>query len=89
MSAAPTDDVRARIREYILAEYLPDEDPAELTYDTPLLTGGILDSISIFQLLGFILQEWGVKLEANEVANNMNTVEEIAEIVRLKRDAPG
>ena len=40
------DDIRHTIHAYILNEFLPGEDPDELTVDTALITGGVLDSIS-------------------------------------------
>ncbi len=39
-------EIETIVRDYILREFLPGEDPAELTEETPLITGGILDSIT-------------------------------------------
>jgi len=41
-----SDDVGATVKDFILREFLPGENPAELTDATPLITGGVLDSIA-------------------------------------------
>ena len=33
-------DIKETIKAYILEEFLPGQDPAELTDSTPLITGG-------------------------------------------------
>jgi acyl carrier protein len=80
MNASP-ESVRHALKRYILENYLQEEDADDLKNDTPLIEDGILDSISIFQLVGFVKEEYGVKLEAHEIANHMNTIEEITGIV--------
>ena len=47
-------EVKDTIRSYILEEFLPGENPAELTDSTPLITGGILDSLATIKLLVFL-----------------------------------
>jgi hypothetical protein len=39
------EEIEKTLKEYILKEFLPGEDPVELTATTPLISGGILDSI--------------------------------------------
>ena len=42
-------DIKERVKTFILNEYLPGEDPAALTDTTPLMTTGILDSIAVLK----------------------------------------
>ena len=42
----PMEDIKQTVKAYILKEFLPGENPAELVDSTPLITGGILDSIA-------------------------------------------
>ena len=49
-----TSDIQATVKQYILKEFLPGENPDELNESTPLITGGILDSISTVQLVAFL-----------------------------------
>jgi acyl carrier protein len=79
------DDIRGSVREFILKEFLPGEDPNELTDATPLITGGILDSIATLKLVLFMEEKFGVTLEAHETdAEHLNTVSDIERLVRSK-----
>lgn len=79
------DDVIRTVKEYILATFLPGEDPAQLTDKTPLITGGVLDSLATLELVGFLEQRFGIELEAHEVdAERLDTLVAIAELVRSK-----
>jgi acyl carrier protein len=77
--------LKATVKEYILREFLPGERPDALTDSTPLITGGILDSIATLKLVGFLEETFHVSLEAHEVdADHLDTVEMIAELVTSK-----
>ena len=81
----PIEDI---VRDYILREFLPGEDPAELTDDTPLITGGILDSISTLKLVGFLEERFGVTVEAYEAGvDHLDSVERIAHLIASKKAA--
>ena len=41
-----TEDIKKALKQFILQEFLPGEDPEQLTEATPLITGGVLDSIA-------------------------------------------
>jgi len=43
--------LQIQLAAYILKEFLPGEDPNELTDATPLVTGGILDSLATLKLI--------------------------------------
>ncbi len=82
------DDVKNTVHDYILREFLPGEDPSELTDDTPLITGGILDSISTLKLVVFLEERFGVSLEAFEAgADHLDSVGSIAELIERKKGA--
>lgn len=79
-------ETRNRIKEIILAEFLPDEDPALLTDTTALMTGGVLDSIATLNLVSLLEDEFDISLAAHEVnVDNFNTLEAIAALVESKR----
>ena len=78
-------DVKQTVQEYILREFLPGEDPSELTDETPLITGGILDSISTLKLVVFLEERFGVSLEAHEAdADHLDSIGRIASLVSGK-----
>jgi acyl carrier protein len=45
------DDILSAVKEYILTEFLPGEDPAALKPDTALVSSGVLDSLSTVRLI--------------------------------------
>jgi acyl carrier protein len=82
------DDIQTVIHDYILREFLPGEDPDELAADTPLITGGILDSISTLKLVVFIEERFGVTVEAYEAGvEHLDSVGRIAELIAEKKSA--
>ena len=81
-----TDDVEKTVKEFILNEFLPGEDPAELTDATPLITGGVLDSIATLKLVLFVEERYGITLEAHDVdPEHLDTVELIARLIQAKK----
>jgi acyl carrier protein len=78
-------DVRARVRSIILEEYLPGEDPAELQDDTPIITGGILNSVSALRFVTQLEKEFGIALDARDAEyENLDTVDAITTLVEGK-----
>lgn len=61
-----TENIKDTLKQFILREFLPGEDPAELTDATPLITGGVLDSIATLKLVMFIEERFGITLQAHE-----------------------
>ena len=81
-----TDSVQDRVKDYILREFLPDEDPSELDDQTPLISGGILDSISTVKLVAFLEDEFDVQFQAYEMnADYLDTLNKIEETVQAKQ----
>ena len=80
------EDIQKELKEFILKEFLPGEDPSELTDTTPLITGGVLDSIATLKLVLFLEERFGVKLQAHETdPDYLDTVASIASLVRSKK----
>jgi len=80
------DDIEATVKDVILKEFLPGEDPSELTDTTPLITGGVLDSIATLKLVMFIEERYGVTLQAHEVdPEHLDTIAQIAQLIRSKK----
>ncbi|HEX8200325.1 MAG TPA: acyl carrier protein [Isosphaeraceae bacterium] len=82
------DAIATTVRHFLLTEFLPGEDPAELTDATPLITGGILDSISTLKLVVFLEERFGVTVEAHEAGiDHLDSVARIAALIASKRSA--
>jgi acyl carrier protein len=74
------------VKKYILDQFLPGEDPNDLTDDTPLLTTGILDSLATLKLVTFLEQQFDITVDAHEAdAENLNTLDLITSLVHRKR----
>lgn len=81
-----TETIRTSVKDYIMDEFLPGEDPDELTDTTPLITGGILDSISTVKLVAFLEERFGVEFQAHEMnADYLNTIADITDTVASKQ----
>ncbi len=80
-----TSDIEASVKRYILAEFLPGEDPEQLTASTPLITSGVLDSIATLKLALYLEESYGISLGPHETdADHLGTIERIASLVRAK-----
>jgi acyl carrier protein len=82
------EEIRKVVSDYILSHFLPGEDPSELTETTPLITGGVLDSIATLKLVVFLEDRFGVTVEAHEAGvENLDSVGQIAALVAREKAA--
>jgi len=78
-----TDSLTQTIKNYIMEEFLPGENPDELTTTTPLISGGILDSIATLKLVMFVEEQFSVNFAPHEV--DKENLDDLVSIVRLIR----
>ena len=82
------DETKKLIKKYILEEFLPGENPEELTEATPLITGGILDSLAILRLTNYLEEQFSITVAPHELsADYLNTLNDIAKFVHSKRNS--
>lgn len=80
-----TQQIQQPVKDFLMREFLPGEDPNELTEDTPLITGGILDSIATLKLVAFLEETFKIELQAHEAGvDHLNTLRDIAALVAAK-----
>jgi acyl carrier protein len=73
------------VRQFILERFLPGEDPGQLTPTTPLISGGIIDSLGTLELVSFLEEKLGLEFEAHEVdPANLDTLTAIEAFVQRK-----
>jgi len=78
-------DIKDTVKAYILKEFLQGEDQENLKETTPLITGGILDSIATLKLVMFLEERFAIAVQAHEVdVENLNTISDITRLVRSK-----
>ncbi len=77
------DELAEVIRNYIIREYLPEDDDREITESTPLISGGIVDSFSMVSLLRFLEKKYSIEIpDAAATPEAFDTVQNIAAVVR-------
>jgi acyl carrier protein len=69
---------------YVKNEYIDDEDEAEeLTVDTPLISGGIVDSFSMVSLKVFLEKKYEIKIpDSDATPEAFDTVSKIVALVK-------
>ncbi len=76
--------IEETVRSYILKEYAEEGD-VNITRDTPLLSSGVIDSISVMQLVDFLEKTFDFEFLPHEVyQDNLDTIEKIAAFVSNK-----
>ena len=79
-------DTRTQVKDFILSAFLPGEDANELKDDTPLISGGILDSIATLKLVMFIEETFGVQVRAHEAdKEHLDTITDIVRLIASKK----
>ena len=70
------EDMKDVVLEYVIEEYADEDD--EITYDTPLISGGLVDSFSMVSLKRFLEVKYNISLpddkatpEAFDTVNNI------------------
>ncbi len=78
------------ILDYVVREYLEEGDDRTIDEDTPLITGGIVDSFSMVSLKVFIEKRYAIKIPDDEATPfAFDTVRRIADLVsHIREGAP-
>jgi acyl carrier protein len=80
------DDIEQAIKDYIVDHFLEGRGAERLSETTPLVTGGILDSLASLNLIGFLEKRYGIEFAAHEASvDNLDTIASLAALVRVKR----
>jgi len=58
------ENMKEVVKEYVIQEYV--EDDTEINYDTPLISGGIVDSFSMVSLKRFLENKYNISLPDDE-----------------------
>jgi len=78
------DEVRAKVKEYILRNFVFEED-GDLANDQSLLKSGVIDSTGILELIAFAEGEFQVHFEDSElVADNFDSIDRVTACLARK-----
>jgi acyl carrier protein len=79
-------DISSKIRDFIVENFLFGEGES-LNDDTSFMEAGIIDSTGILELIMFLEETYGIKIEDNElVAENFDNLQQIVRYVGRKLD---
>jgi acyl carrier protein len=74
------EEIRQTVRKYILEEFLPGESPDALQETTPLISGGILNSIATMKLVSFLEDTYKIEFKPHEISGDY--LEDVASITK-------
>jgi acyl carrier protein len=75
------EEMKEIVLEYVIEEYLEDEDE-EITYDTPLISGGIVDSFSMVSLKRFLENKYNISIPDDKATPEaFDSVNKIVDLV--------
>ena len=78
-------EIKNTVREYIVEEFLPGEDPSAIGDSMEMITQGILDSIATLKLVSFLEDHYRIALAPHEVAPEyLDTLDAISKLVMAK-----
>ncbi len=76
------EEMKKIVLEYIVDEYLDEDDEDEVSFDSPLISSGIVDSFSMVSLKIFIENKYSIKLSDEEATPEaFDTVNSICDLV--------
>jgi acyl carrier protein len=82
------EDLTGVILEYVKKEYLEEGDDREVAVDTPLISGGIVDSFSMVSLKRFLERKYAISIpDVEATPQAFDSVRRIAGLVERHRGA--
>lgn len=83
-----TDAVATEIRTFIVGNFLFGQDQGGLADDQSLLESGIIDSTGLLELVSFVEQQYGIRVEDRElVPENLDSLRNLSQFVARKRES--
>jgi acyl carrier protein len=75
------EDFKDVILEYVIEEYADEDD--EISYDTPLISGGLVDSFSMVSLKRFLEVKYKISIPDEDASPEaFDSVNKIADLVK-------
>jgi acyl carrier protein len=78
------DTIAKTVKNFILEEFLPGESPSSIDDTTPLISGGIIDSIGTIKLVNFLEETYKIEFKAHEFKDNLDNIANIVSTVEKK-----
>jgi acyl carrier protein len=82
-------NVQDQLREFIVAQFMYEQNNKALELDDDLLNQGIVDSMGILQVVNFMEEKFGVRISDEEITpENFRSLRVLSELVAQKSGAP-
>jgi acyl carrier protein len=77
------DEIKKMVLDYVKKEYLEEDDDREINENTPLISGGIVDSFSMVSLKRFLEKKYSIQIPDGDASPEaFDTVAKIAALVQ-------
>jgi D-alanine--poly(phosphoribitol) ligase subunit 2 len=81
------DETTQKIKQFIVDEFMPDVSVDELDSDFDLLTGGVVDSLGLLQVVAWLETEFDVGVDESQLGpESFRTVDAIKQFVDQSRE---
>jgi acyl carrier protein len=78
-------DIRADLTQYIQSKLLSEDAHVKLKPDTDVLRQGIIDSLGVFQVVSFLEEKWGIRVDDSEITvDNFQSIDAMAQLASSK-----
>ena len=80
-----TMEIKTAVRQFIAENVLLGVHQTTIDDSTPLVTGGLVDSVGMFGLVAFLEERFKVEFVPREInVQSLNTLEQIDQLIRKK-----
>ncbi len=81
----PTKEIKTAVRQFIAENVLLGVHQTTIDDATPLVTGGLIDSVGMFGLVAFLEERFKVEFVPREITvHSLDTLEQIDQLIRKK-----
>ncbi len=82
------EELKSTILEYVIDEYVEEDDDVEVDFETELISGGLVDSFSMVSLKRFLENKYDISIpDADASPEAFDSVNSIAALVERFRSA--
>jgi acyl carrier protein len=81
-------EIQSKIRQFLVENFVLSERIDELGFDESLMENEVVDSTGILELVFFVEDQFGIKIDTSEVLpENFDSINALAAYIRRKQDA--
>lgn len=78
-------NIQQELRQFVVDNFLFGQDEGRLAADTSFMEGGIVDSTGVLELVGFVEEQYGIKIEDEELTpENLDSLERLSRFISSK-----